>query len=77
MKRLGIAHRSVSDIQNGHASLYESQERCSILVPRKIDGIFFSKSPKCVFSPLCSTVLVPPTNLKLHHKMKDNGMNTS
>ena len=71
MKRLGIAHSTILDIAMKTQACGNYQERRSILVPADNWREKNSKSPICVFFPLCSAALVLPTNLRLHHKIKD------
>ena len=71
MKRLGIAHSTIFDIAMNTQACRNNQERRSILVPAENLREKNSKSPKCVFSPLCSAALVLPTNLRFRHKIKD------
>ena len=71
MQRLGIAHSTILDIAMTTQACRNDQERNSILVPAENWREKNLKSPKCVFSPLWSAALVLPSNLRLHHKIKD------
>ena len=71
MQRLGIAHSTILDIAMKTQACRNYQERRSILVPAENWREKNSKSPKCVFSPLCSAALVLPMNVRLQHKIKD------
>ena len=74
MKHLGIAHSTIFDIamKTQACSLTKKGAAYWCQLTRKN-----SKSPKCVFSPLCSAALVLLTNLRLHHKIKDHDVGIS
>ena len=77
MKRLGIVHSTIYDIAMKTQACRNCQERGIILAPaERIDEKQFKVPNVCVL-PLCSAALVLPTNLRLHHKIKDYDVGVS
>ena len=71
MKLLGIAHSSIFDIAMKTQVCRNLNSGAPYEYRRLIDG------KKCVNSPPCSATLVLHTNLRLHHKIRDNDVGIS